>query len=69
MVLLLGVWLGGRPEDLPSFMRSFLQATAKALLAKDGTAQWLDYQRLIGRWRVLSHLALHAGAKDWTVSW
>ena len=22
-VLLLGIWLGGRPEDLPGFMRSF----------------------------------------------
>jgi hypothetical protein len=47
---------------------SDIEAAAKTLLAGGCTAQWLDYQRLISRWRVLSHFALHAGKKDWTVS-
>ena len=47
-VLLLGIWLGGRPEDLPGFMRSFAGASNQKVVVQEAMKRIArDYYRPI----------------------
>ncbi len=45
-LLLLGIWLGGRPEDLPSFMRSFAGSSREKIVVQEAMKRIArDYYR------------------------
>ena len=47
-VLLAGIWLGGRPEDLPGFMRSFAGASQQQVVVEEAMKRITrDYYRPI----------------------
>jgi carboxyl-terminal processing protease len=49
-VLLLGIWLGGRPEDLPGFMRSFAGASNQQVVVQEAMKRIAsDYYRPISQ--------------------
>lgn len=50
VLLLVGIWLGGHPEDLPSFLRSGVAADSEALVIQEALLQIHDdYYRPVSR--------------------